>query len=80
MSAKRDGGPAFPETIYAGNSNRHAADETPGMTLRDWFAGQALAGILAFPGAVEGNRTKSYRTVVNTAYGYADAMIEERSK
>ena len=36
-----DGGPAFPvaETIHVYGHN--------GMTLRDYFAGQALAGILA---------------------------------
>ena len=35
MSTINDGGPAFP---------RHAYDGHDGMTLRDWFAGQALAG------------------------------------
>ena len=34
----KDGGPAFP--LY----------EEDGMSLRDWFAGQALAGILAAGG------------------------------
>ena len=32
----QDGGPAFPDTWKPGQ---------PGMTLRDWFAGQALAGL-----------------------------------
>lgn len=35
-----DGGPAFP------NNDSHGCAYT-GMTLRDWFAGQALPGLLA---------------------------------
>lgn len=35
-----DGGPAFP------NNDAHGCAYT-GMTLRDWFAGQALPGLLA---------------------------------
>lgn len=35
----KDGGPAFPTGLTAG----HYSQE--GMTLRDWFAGQALASI-----------------------------------
>ena len=60
-----DGGPAFP-----GNSGN------PGMLLRDYFAGQALAGLLA--------KTTVNHEVVNyqarTAYSMADAMLVERSK
>ena len=42
MSERADGGPAFPGPIHPGHD---------GMTLRDWFAGQALVGIA--PGIVE---------------------------
>lgn len=41
MSAINDGGPAFP--IPSGGQPQ------PGMSLRDWFAGQALAGMLGDP-------------------------------
>ena len=51
--AKLDGGPAFP-TPNNGEWGFNSKDEkvfcpdvTPGMSLRDWFAGQALAGLLA---------------------------------
>ena len=47
------------------------------MTLRDWFAGQALVGILS------GNVWKEYRisnSPIDEAYLMADAMIAERIK
>ena len=43
-----DGGPAFPvpEAYHADSVELYQSADT-GMTLRDWFAGQALVGILA---------------------------------
>jgi len=41
-----------------------------GMTLRDWFAGQALTGQELSQGAPE--------QVANMAYAIADAMLEAR--
>jgi hypothetical protein len=58
-----DGGPAFPFKGYAG--------ETYGMTLRDWFAGQALAGMLI-------GEWLSDKGVATLAYEYADAMLRAR--
>jgi hypothetical protein len=57
-----DGGPAFP---------RHGYNSNDGMTLRDWFASQALAGLLAHTGESERNRAVA-------AYRYADAMLRAR--
>lgn len=42
-----------------------------GMTLRDWFAGQALMGMLA---------NTSMPVSADVAYAHADAMLEEREK
>lgn len=39
MSSINDGGPAFP---VSGPNGDH-----PGMSLRDWFAGQAMAAMVA---------------------------------
>jgi hypothetical protein len=43
-----------------------------GMTLRDYFAGQALIGILS---SLEDQTSESYAI---RAYGVADAMIKRR--
>jgi hypothetical protein len=62
MSMTNDGGPAFP---------RHGYNSNDGMTLRDWFASQALAGMLANPDSWTGVRGVM-------AYRYADAMLRAR--
>lgn len=64
---KDDGGPAFGH----GSENGHCC----GATLRDYFAGQALAGMLA-------NEQYDLPTskVAGYAYAIANAMIAERNK
>jgi hypothetical protein len=52
-----------------------------GMTLRDYFAAKALAGMLAYPGdesrgSDHNNSTPEY--VALDAYVYADAMLRAR--
>jgi len=58
-----DGGPAFP---------RHAYDGHDGMTLRDWFAGQALAGLTADPDM------PTFHKCAEIAYACADEMLRVR--
>lgn len=55
---------------------------TEGMTLRDWFAGQAVAAIIKqnCENVAHGSKPLSPREVASDVYGYADAMLEERSK
>ena len=48
-----------------------------GMTLRDWFAGQAMAGMLTIGNLYD---TYSEEQVARGAYAQADAMMEARKK
>lgn len=61
---KKDGGPAFPVPWD---------NKGTGMTLRDWFAGQALAGLLA-----NANQEPWEVEVTKQAYDFADAMLAAR--
>ena len=47
-----------------------------GMTLRDWFAGQALAGITGDPSVEDMDQNE----IAKAAYIYADAMLEARGE
>lgn len=62
--------PAFPLT----DSKTFAND---GMTLRDYFAGQALAGYIANSND-KSDMSKS--DIAADCYGLADAMLKERLK
>lgn len=47
----------------------------PGMTLRDWFAGQAVTGLIA-----QTNEAMSASLLAQEAYMVADAMLAQRAK
>lgn len=55
-----------------------------GMSLRDYFAGQVLNGLMGNQGMTESigrnsrNAIDAMNTFVNTSYSYADAMLKER--
>lgn len=70
---RRSGGPAFPHT-ESGSVGTYTA--APGMMLRDWFAGQALAGLCAHSNSEE----YTYESVAEVAFDFADAMIAQRAK
>jgi len=42
-----------------------------GITMRDWFAGQAMQGLCA-------NGVTNHTGIARAAYSVADAMLEER--
>lgn len=79
-----DGGRAFPAHLaFSPEGAAHIADEyfadCEGMSLRDWFAGQALAASFAevlklIPSKVT---AKQY---AESLYGMADAMLEARNQ
>lgn len=66
-----NGGPAFPQE----NDSTGSA----GMTLRDYFAGQALAAMLSNPEKDPAKRgSGGIKSFPRHAYDWADAMIEAR--
>lgn len=69
-----DGGPAFP-CQHQGSTRTDAA----GMSLRDHFAGLALAAMIGHENKDGWNRGKSAVPVLaGYAYEYADAMLRAR--
>lgn len=67
-----DGGPAFPDIRYWDDGQM--AVKHPGMSLRDWFAGQALAAYVSRPDT----RQSSYAELADWSYDAADAMLAAR--
>ena len=72
MSGKDNGGPAFPYVI----PDVPLESFRSGMTLRDWFAGQAMAAELVAWGnsSTEGHEIN----IARRAFAMADAMLEAR--
>ena len=73
MSEHNDGGPAFPAMTVSESVGRG------GMTLRDYFAGQAMAVYDWSDASPAEHRERNIWTVIaKHCYGYADAMLAER--
>ena len=82
MTMKDDGGYAFPIPLAIGPSGdvMHAAQwASGGMTIRDYFAGAAMTGLLA-SNAMYSGKTNDRDALALDAYAHADAMISERNK
>lgn len=76
---QNDGGYAFP---VAGYINEHG-NEIPGefgMTLRDWFAGQALASFTKVDTAYDYTTGHCDTALARRAWAAADAMLAQREK
>lgn len=82
------GGPAFPRATPPVYVNRDDPDslyweeQRSGMTLLDWFAGQALSGIMA-AGRSKGSEVIGFISAdvaTRQAYHYADAMLAEKRR
>ena len=74
--SKDDGGPAFPRAGMKLSGG--IIPETNGMSLRDWFAGQALAGRLARPSPNASPIPCKVRA--EWCYTMADAMLAARER
>ena len=88
---KNDGGPAFPVETYGDGRGAQTSPATgweTGMSLRDYFAAQALASVIAkcvpeecyFVDAHRGVREPMEEMFARKAYGVADAMIARRAQ
>lgn len=71
MSDKAENPRAFPYVVPTDFGFAH-----PGMELRDWFAGQAIAAGLVS----RGDDARAILVAVEKAYLIADAMLQEREK
>ncbi len=68
---RKDDRPAFPTTEY---SEERPVAQLDGMHLRDYFASDALNGILA------SGKAPDLDALVENAYVIADLMMEQRRK
>ncbi len=81
--ARDDGGPAFAFSWTEMDGPVGPGPQTaahPGMSLRDYFAGQALHGLCASMIDQENWEEIDRHKVAWYAYGFADAMLRERNK
>lgn len=69
-----DGGPAFPTAYKYTDRSGAIRLERNGASLRDWFAGHALTGLMSI------DRPHTFDEDARRAYAAADAMIAERAK
>lgn len=78
MAETKDGGPAFPQHVAISPSGDVYGSSYygEGLSLRDWFAGQALVGLIASNDPEAGDRIEE---IPWYAYSIADAMIAART-
>lgn len=69
------GGVAFPYVAEGGPDSGLHAEIQPGMTLRDYFAAQALTGFVRwFP------NLSDEKEAAKRAYHFSDAMLDARKR
>ena len=78
MSKKKDGGPAFPASFTARSDGRL---EFPiaGMTVRQYYAGQALAGV-TLQLTLSRHPQLTFQKIAQDCVFQADALIDELNK
>lgn len=76
MMAKDTGGQAFPVHELVQTNGVYMNNILSGMTLRQWYAGQALAGIISNPESP----APDWNKCAEHAMALADVMIAEGNK
>ena len=67
--------PAFPSLHWVARQG-HSADENPqGMTLRDYFAAQALGGLINYSPEPD-----EHKAIAELCYSLADAMLKAKEQ
>lgn len=79
MSTNNDGGPAFPHQPVVNANGDTILYGDCGMSLRDWFAGQALAGMLSNDNLINHNN-EFPATNIRACWVIADAMLAARNE
>lgn len=77
MSYRDEGGPAFPTDEM---HDEHKVGVINGMSLRDYFAANALQGLFQGSFAHRVICTADAERWAENAYAFADAMLKERAK
>lgn len=86
MDQQKDGGAAFPArevtmmNVTEDGSATPIYSGSPGMSLRDWFAGKALPHALLLEGSEVSGRPITTEEMAEYAYAIADAMLAARAK
>ena len=74
MERVKDGGSAFPHEAYG------MGQASNGMTLRQWYAGMAMQGILCSPGWCHAEFINKPELYAQDACAIADAILKELEK
>lgn len=80
--SKPDGGPAFPHDLFIDQEVgeiREIFRPSPGLSIRDYFAGQALAVDSSYAPPVN-HPIEAAPVVAEYAYLFADALLAARDK
>ena len=80
MSNTNTGGPAFPCDPWAASNPKNATEAkrlAEGMTLRDYFAAEAMRGVLAGRYPIT-EKPNAQEEIAFAAYKQADAMLKAR--
>jgi len=72
-----DGGRAFPGKYTISTFGFSVDSYNEGMSLRDWYAGMAMQGLLG-GSQIQINHANYEKGVSEVAFEVADAMIKER--
>jgi hypothetical protein len=80
MTTKNDGGPAFPLNMEPCRAQHYDAQgyQVHGMSLRQWYAGQAMSGLVA--ARLSNGGEVWWKDITAEAFEIADAMIAESER